>query len=156
MISFFFADPDLVDELEEDIVEEAQRFGEITALTIYSKHPEGVVTIKYKSAGAAAAALSSFHGRFFDRKVLSCEFWDGSTAFSDRQEAAGEGDAGGEVDVEDARLDAFGSWLEGDDGEENGGTATGSGGTATGSGGGASAPAKVVKKQRERNAGAGK
>ena len=75
------ADEAVQDELAEDVAEEAAALGEIDRLDVFSKHPEGVVVIKYKSPGAAADAISTFHNRWFGGRMIKCEYWDGKTEY---------------------------------------------------------------------------
>ena len=76
-----YADEAVQDELAEDVAEEAAALGEIDRLDVFSKHPEGVVVIKYKSPGAAADAISTFHNRWFGGRMIKCEYWDGKTEY---------------------------------------------------------------------------
>lgn len=98
------AEPGALDELETDVAGEAERLGEVQKLSIFSKHPEGVITIKYRSAGAAAEALAVFNGRYFGGRRLTCEYWDGVANF---KQPSTESRAD-----EQKRLDDFGAWLE--------------------------------------------
>ena len=65
----------------EDVAEEAASLGEVDRLDVYSKHPEGVFVVKYKSAGAAVDAISTFHNRWFGGRRITCEYWDGKTDY---------------------------------------------------------------------------
>ncbi|RYE99838.1 MAG: hypothetical protein EOO41_00495, partial [Methanobacteriota archaeon] len=104
MLPSSLAEPGALDELETDVAGEAERLGEVQKLSIFSKHPEGVITIKYRSAGAAAEALAVFNGRYFGGRGLTCEYWDGVTNF---KQPSNESRAD-----EQKRLDDFGAWLE--------------------------------------------
>jgi hypothetical protein len=57
------------------------QFGEVERMTLFSKHEDGVIMVRYKSAGAAAAALSAFDKRWFGGRQLHCNYWDGSTDY---------------------------------------------------------------------------
>jgi len=151
------ADEGALAELTEDVAEEAGKLGEIAKLSIYSQHADAPIVIRYKSAGAASQAVSSFNQRWFGGRQIQCEFWDGQTDFKCVVVRRGvlllllllrvcpRGDVrwvrpfcarttltlclrvanvlphdcrakdGGAVDEEE-RLDAFGRWLEGDEG----------------------------------------
>lgn len=69
------------DELGEDVAEEASKLGEVVKLSVFSKHSDGPIVIRFKSAGAAVEAISLFNGRFFGGRKITCEFWDGQTDF---------------------------------------------------------------------------
>lgn len=70
-----------LEELEEDMATEAVRYGEVEKLIVYSRHPEGVVTVKFVSSGAAADCLSALNGRFFGGRKIAASFHDGVTDF---------------------------------------------------------------------------
>lgn len=102
------ADPAFAEEFEEDVAGEALRFGTAEKLNIFSKHPDGIVQIKYASAGAAAEALQAFDGRFFGGRRISAEFWDGVTNFLEDSQHRGPA-AGGAGTSRSDRHDALAS-----------------------------------------------
>ncbi|KAJ0407894.1 hypothetical protein P43SY_009181 [Pythium insidiosum] len=65
-------------ELKQEIEEECSKMGEITKVTMFSKHPDGVVVIKFASAGSAAKCVEVMNGRFFAGRKLVSHFWDGA------------------------------------------------------------------------------
>jgi hypothetical protein len=104
-----FTDDAAAGELAEEVGEECEKLGEVSRITVFSAHPEGVVMVRFKSAGAAAEALSVFNGRYFGGQLVTCEFWDGATDYGkalshDAREAA-------EAE-EQRRIESFGAWLE--------------------------------------------
>lgn len=88
------ADAAFAEELEEDVASEALRFGEVERLSIFSRHPDGVIMVKYASAGAAADALAAFSGRFFGGRRIAAGYWDGVTDFKAEAEEHDASDAG--------------------------------------------------------------
>ncbi len=64
-----------------NIIVYAIQLGEVERMTVFSKHADGVIMVRYKSAGAAAAALSAFDKRFFGGRQLQCNYWDGKTDY---------------------------------------------------------------------------
>jgi hypothetical protein len=88
------ADAGFAEELEEDVASEALRFGEVERLSIFSRHPEGVIMVKYASAGAAADALAAFSGRFFGGRRIAAGYWDGVTDFKAEAEEHDASDSG--------------------------------------------------------------
>lgn len=102
-------DPTFAPELEEDMRGECGKLGEVMKVTVFPHHPEGVVVVKFKHAGAATLCLERMNGRWFAKRKVECEFWDGSTDYS-KVRAAGES--------EKKRLEAFGDWLEGQSDED--------------------------------------
>jgi hypothetical protein len=97
-----------VEELESEIAEEACKFGEVAKITIFPASLEGVVMVKFQSAGAAAAAVDNFKQRFFGGKKMDCEYWDGTTKYGTTNAEGDEAD----------RIDTFGQWLEGEESSE--------------------------------------
>jgi HIV Tat-specific factor 1 len=114
-------------ELQEDVGAELEaKCGEIEKLTVFARHADGVVVVKFKSAGAAATCLETMNGRFFGGRRIACEYWDGVTDFRPKETEADQA----------RRLEEFGKWLEGGEGGEGEGTGAGSAGAAGGGGGG--------------------
>ena len=92
--------------LEREIHTECEEIGTVEKITIFSKHPAGVVIVKFVKPNDASDAVKVFNGkvRGNGRKV-EASFWDGTTDYT-------------VVDVEkeekeaEKRLDKFGDWLE--------------------------------------------
>jgi HIV Tat-specific factor 1 len=49
---------------------------------VYQYHPEGVVSIKFRTDDAAQACLKLMNGRFFGGRQLTAEMWDGLTNYN--------------------------------------------------------------------------
>ncbi len=47
-------------------------------MTIFERHEEGPIAIKFKEAAHAEQCNSLMHGRFFGGRQLACDFWDGT------------------------------------------------------------------------------
>jgi hypothetical protein len=47
-------------------------------ITLFAKHVDGVVVIKFASSGSAAKCVDIMNGRFFGGRKLECRFWDGT------------------------------------------------------------------------------
>ncbi|KAF1327043.1 Rna-binding protein, partial [Globisporangium splendens] len=88
-------------ELRDDILAECLKIGEVTKITLFSKHADGVVVVKFESTGAAATCLDVMNGRFFAGRKLECSFWDG-TDYTYRESK----------DEEKERAEKFSEWLE--------------------------------------------
>jgi hypothetical protein len=73
--------PGAADELAEEVADEAGKLGEIGRLSVFAGHAECPIMVRFKSAGAAAEALSVFNGRFFGGRRIVCEYWDGKTDY---------------------------------------------------------------------------
>ncbi|KAL7429368.1 hypothetical protein ACHAXM_001661 [Skeletonema potamos] len=92
--------------LEREIHTECEEIGAVEKITIFSKHPAGVVIVKFVKPNDASDAVNAFNGkvRRNGRKV-EASFWDGTTDYTvvnlEKEEKETE-----------KRLDKFGDWLE--------------------------------------------
>ncbi|KAK3097780.1 hypothetical protein FSP39_013131 [Pinctada imbricata] len=101
----FDEDPMLINELRDDVRTEASKFGEVKNVKIFDNHPEGVMSVSFKEPEEADACISAFNGRWFDKKVITAESWDGRTKY-EIQESEAE---------RDARLNKWEKFLENDE-----------------------------------------
>lgn len=76
------ATPGFFDELQEDLGEECGRLGHLEKVTIFERHPEGVVILKYATAFAAEQCVKLMNNRFFAGRKLQCFYWDGATDYT--------------------------------------------------------------------------
>ncbi|GMF25642.1 unnamed protein product [Phytophthora lilii] len=88
-------------ELQEDIHNECFKIGEVSKITLFAKHVDGVVVIKFASSGSAARCVEIMDGRFFAGRKLECGFWDG-TDYTHRESK----------NEEKERAEKFKEWLE--------------------------------------------
>uniref|UniRef100_A0AAV1UI01 RRM domain-containing protein n=1 Tax=Peronospora matthiolae TaxID=2874970 RepID=A0AAV1UI01_9STRA len=88
-------------ELQEDIHDECSKIGEVSKITLFAKHVDGVVVVKFASSGSAARCIEVMNGRFFAGRKLECGFWDG-TDYTHRESK----------NEEDKRAGKFQEWLE--------------------------------------------
>jgi HIV Tat-specific factor 1 len=112
------ADAAAMAEVEEDMVQAAEEHGPLVDACVYATDPRGIVTLTFTNAGAAAAALAAFSGRFYSGRRLQAAYWDGVATFGAAGVAAAAAApapaaAGGGRGAESERLEAFGVWLEG-------------------------------------------
>ena len=101
-----YADANLRKELEEDVMEEAQRTcGPVMSVKTYTTSQDGTMTIRFKSLEAVEACVKAWNGRWFDGRQIEASMWDGKSKFvsqRDESEAA-----------QRARLDAYAAELGG-------------------------------------------
>ncbi|GME23137.1 Nuclear mRNA splicing factor-associated [Neofusicoccum parvum] len=97
-------DPDVEEEIKDDIMEEGSKFGEVEKVYIFNKEPDGVATIKFYDATAATKCAKAFNGRSFDGRIVKSYVADGSEFFKREKRDNRE--------KEDARLEQFGKDLE--------------------------------------------
>ena len=100
------------EELEEDLVTELEEHcGEPEKLTLFPKHPKGVILVKFKTAFAAAECVKLMHKRWYGGRQLSAIYWDGATDYSANAFLDADGGAQ-EEEAETNRLEKFGDWIE--------------------------------------------
>jgi len=104
-----FDDPTFSDELEKDVAQGCGAMGTIEKITFFSKHPDGVVAVKFLSANAAADCVAKMHGRFFGGRKLKASYWDRITDYTSVQ---ADEVVAHEQEQEQERQQEFGAWLE--------------------------------------------
>ena len=70
-----------LDEIYEDMREEAEKIGEVADITVYDLEDPGVVTINFKNAEAAQDCIKIFHGRLYDGRKLKSYTSNGTETF---------------------------------------------------------------------------
>lgn len=104
------AGPQYYDELRAEVLDEVRRLGRVEACFVFRGHPDGAVALKFADPEVAAYCVRSFHGRFFDGRSISAEFYDGAT---DLQAQCPVSDLDGNPRADDnAQLEQFGAWLD--------------------------------------------
>lgn len=76
-------EPDLLKELEDDVGEECVKYGRLDNLRIYKRHPQGVVTVRFKRREGAEKCVETMNGRFYDGRKVEAHLWDGKTNFQE-------------------------------------------------------------------------
>ncbi|PFH59016.1 hypothetical protein XA68_12921 [Ophiocordyceps unilateralis] len=74
-------DPASVLEIKEDIREECSKMGVVTSVVLYDQEPEGIVTVKFRDADAAAKCLEVMGGRPFDGRIVDATLATGKESF---------------------------------------------------------------------------
>jgi len=95
----------ILQQVEHDVYNTCSEFGTVEKITIFSKHVDGVVIVKFKEPTAASTAVQEYNGKIRKGRKLECIFWDGVTDYTVRNE---------EQEQEEAikRQEAFGEWLD--------------------------------------------
>eukprot|EP00299_Pterocystis_sp_00344_P019676 c9737_g1_i1.p2 GENE.c9737_g1_i1~~c9737_g1_i1.p2 ORF type:complete len:494 (-),score=189.89 c9737_g1_i1:1779-3260(-) len=102
--------PDRVGEIEtfrSEVEEECLKFGEVEKIHIFDRNPKGVIAVRFKEQEAAETCLSVMNGRWFAKRQLTAEFYDGKTDY--RGAAAQQHQ---HANDEDKRLSEFEQWIE--------------------------------------------
>ncbi|KAJ3664378.1 hypothetical protein Zmor_008555 [Zophobas morio] len=79
--SIFDTDVGLILEFQQDLREEVSKIGVVRKVIIYDRHPEGVAQINMSSPEEADEVLKMLNGRWFMKRQLTAEIWDGKTKF---------------------------------------------------------------------------
>lgn len=96
-------EPNLIEELEAEIIEECSKLGPVERLRVYKNSAQGAVLVKFKDRESGVKCISLMNGRWFGGKKVEAMEDDGlvNYALTDAVEEA-------------ARLEKFGADLEGD------------------------------------------
>lgn len=98
----------LILDYQQDLRDECGKSGEVRKVVIYDRHPEGVAQITMKEPEQADAVVALINGRWFGKRQITAEIWDGRTKYR-----IAETDA----DL-NKRVDKWGKFLEGKEGDE--------------------------------------
>ncbi|KAJ8945346.1 hypothetical protein NQ318_009741 [Aromia moschata] len=79
--AIFDTDVGLILEFQQDLREECSKLGEVRKVIIYDRHPEGVAQINMSCPEEADQAVELLNGRWFMKRQLSAEIWDGRTKY---------------------------------------------------------------------------
>ncbi|KAK1823976.1 hypothetical protein LTR12_001509 [Friedmanniomyces endolithicus] len=105
-------DPHAISDIIEDVREECEKLGQIANITLFDLEAEGVVTVRFTDARAAAACVKVFGGRWFDKRQIMARTADGSERF--RKTKGKKGGVKEGVEEEAERLEAFSRSIEED------------------------------------------
>ncbi|GFR48565.1 hypothetical protein Agub_g10467 [Astrephomene gubernaculifera] len=94
----------LAEELEQDVRSECAKLGGIEKVRIFKHNPQGIVTVRFRTAEAAQQCVALMHGRYFGGRRLEAFMWDGFTNYNVKPKETAE--------EEQARLEAFARELE--------------------------------------------
>ncbi|CAG9789187.1 unnamed protein product [Diatraea saccharalis] len=71
----------LILDYQQDLREECTKCGEVRKVVIYDRHPEGVAQITMKEPEQADAVVQLINGRWFGKRQINAEIWDGRTKY---------------------------------------------------------------------------
>lgn len=71
----------LILDYQQDLREECAKCGEVRKVLIYDRHPEGVAQVTMKEPEQADAVIALINGRWFGKKQITAEIWDGKTKY---------------------------------------------------------------------------
>eukprot|EP00188_Purpureofilum_apyrenoidigerum_P000993 Plantae.Rhodophyta-Purpureofilum_apyrenoidigerum.ctg15059.p1 GENE.Plantae.Rhodophyta-Purpureofilum_apyrenoidigerum.ctg15059~~Plantae.Rhodophyta-Purpureofilum_apyrenoidigerum.ctg15059.p1 ORF type:complete len:442 (+),score=123.00 Plantae.Rhodophyta-Purpureofilum_apyrenoidigerum.ctg15059:65-1390(+) len=96
------------EELQQDIEDESNKFGEVEKVTVFERNPEGAVAIKFKQSASAENCIENMNGRFFDGRKLEADFYDGKSDYRVKETE----------EERQRRLKEWDKWLEEGENEE--------------------------------------
>ena len=105
-----YADVNLRGELEEDVMDEAKKCGEVLSIKTYTTTKDGVMTLRFRTIADAKTCISQWNGRWFDGRQIVASLWDGKSKFVESNAESEE--------AQKARLDAYAAELGGSDDDE--------------------------------------
>lgn len=71
----------LILDFQQDLREECSKCGEVKKVVIYDRHPDGVAQVTMKEPEQADAVVALINGRWFGKRKLTAEIWDGKTKY---------------------------------------------------------------------------
>ncbi|XP_069758379.1 17S U2 SnRNP complex component HTATSF1 [Narcine bancroftii] len=73
----FEADPMILNEIQEDLRLECEKFGQVKKVLLFDRHPEGVASVAFKEPEEADQCILVLNGRWFGGRQITAEIWDG-------------------------------------------------------------------------------
>jgi len=83
-------DPGLILDYSNNIRKQCSKFGTVSKVILYDKHPEGVCQIFFKDPSEADMAVQMLNGRMFIKNVMAVETWDGRSKYNINESSAEE------------------------------------------------------------------
>lgn len=77
----FDDDVGLILEFQEDLREECTKCGDVRKVILFDRHPEGVAQVNMSAPEEADEVIKLLNGRWFGKRKLSAEIWDGRTKY---------------------------------------------------------------------------
>jgi HIV Tat-specific factor 1 len=79
----FLQDASLILECSGKLREHCSKFGAVTKVVVYDKHPSGICQVFFKSPEEADLAISMLDGRLYSKACgpMKCYTWDGKTKY---------------------------------------------------------------------------
>ncbi|XP_073838575.1 RRM1_TatSF1_like and RRM2_TatSF1_like domain-containing protein barc isoform X2 [Musca autumnalis] len=71
----------LILDYQNDLREECSKCGTVRKVIIYDRHSEGVAQVNMSTPDEADLVIQMMHGRFFGKRQLTAEHWDGKTKY---------------------------------------------------------------------------
>ncbi|KAJ1991031.1 hypothetical protein H4R33_001513 [Dimargaris cristalligena] len=98
-------DPTLLLDLKEEVRSECEKLGQVTAVKLFDKSEDGVISVKFVDKTSAIACVELMDGRWFGGQRVSAQLYDGKTQYEYSKSNESE-------EATKARLEKFAEWLE--------------------------------------------
>lgn len=110
---------DLIIDYQNNVREECAKCGTVKKVVVYSCEPEGVCEVRMSDPDEADLVIQMMHRRYFGKRMLSAETWDGKTKYKMNETE----------DESKERLSKWDEFLEQDDENEKAAVAAAAGST---------------------------
>ncbi|KAL0241709.1 hypothetical protein GEMRC1_006944 [Eukaryota sp. GEM-RC1] len=75
----------LLSEINDEVLQEASKYGDVEKVTVYGENPEGVVTVRFKEGSSATQCEGVFDGRVYNGHLVKAYLWDGDEKFKKKK-----------------------------------------------------------------------
>ncbi|XP_055305400.1 HIV Tat-specific factor 1 [Sitodiplosis mosellana] len=79
---------DLIIDYQNDLREECSKCGTVKKVVIYSSEPEGIAEVRMGDPEEADIVVKMMHRRYFGKRLLTAELWDGKTKYKANESEA--------------------------------------------------------------------
>lgn len=69
------------DVIRDDMQEGCAEYGDVEKITVFERSDLGAVAVRFATAEAAKECVRCMNGRWYDRRLVSCAFFDGVTDY---------------------------------------------------------------------------
>ncbi|CAK7263113.1 hypothetical protein SEPCBS119000_000317 [Sporothrix epigloea] len=94
-------DPAALLDIKEDIREECSKLGEVTNVVLFDQEAAGIVSVKFKTADAAAAGVRLMNGRAFDGRIVEASLATGREKYKKSKSGDDDGGKGSSEEEDD-------------------------------------------------------
>uniref|UniRef100_A0A8C4N635 17S U2 SnRNP complex component HTATSF1 n=1 Tax=Eptatretus burgeri TaxID=7764 RepID=A0A8C4N635_EPTBU len=77
----FEEDPLVLNEIQEDLRSECEKYGDVRKVIIFDRHPDGVASVSFGIVNQADICVAALNGRWFAGRQLQAALWDGVTDY---------------------------------------------------------------------------
>lgn len=89
-------DEDAFGEIRQDVLDECEKLGPVTKVTLYDLEPDGIVTVKFRTPLAARACVERMQGRSFAGRTIEASIATGPLRFRKTPDKKKDDESGSE------------------------------------------------------------